>query len=61
MATRSIAATLEAPQPRPIYKLSFSRDGHWLAVALSGGEIQLWDVPVIQSRLQSARFGLGLE
>jgi len=61
MATRTIAATLEAPQPRAIYKLSFSRDGYWLAAALAGGEIQLWDLPVIQSRLQSSSFGLGRE
>ncbi len=61
MATRTIVATLEAPQPRAIYKLIFSRDGHWLAAALAGGEIQLWDLPVIQSRLQSGGFGLGRE
>jgi WD40 repeat protein len=59
MATRTIAATLEAPQPRAIYKLSFSRDGQWLGAALAGGEIQLWDLPVIHSRLQSGSFGLG--
>ena len=29
--------------------------------ALAGGEIQLWDLPVIQSRLQSSSFGLGRE
>jgi WD40 repeat protein len=61
MATRTIAATLEAPQPRAIYKLSFSRDGRWLAAALAGGEIQLWDLPIIQSRLQSSGFAFGRE
>lgn len=59
MATRTVAATLESPQPRAIYKLSFSRDGRWLAAAMAGGEIQLWDVPAIQSRLQSSGFSFG--
>lgn len=61
MLTRGIVATLEAPQPRAIYKLGFSKDGRWLAAALAGGEIQIWDLPVIQSRLQSGSFGLGRE
>ena len=61
MATRTIVARLEAPQARPIYKLSFSQDGRWLAAALAGGEIQLWNLPVIQSRLESGSFGLGPE
>ena len=61
MSTRTIVARLEAPQPRPIYKLSFSQDGRWLAAALAGGEIQLWDLPVIESRLLGGSFGLGRE
>lgn len=58
LETRAIVATLEAPGSRSIYKLQFSRDGRWLAAALAGGEIQLWDLRVLQSRLESHTFGL---
>ena len=59
MATRTIVAALEAPQPRPIHKLSFSRDGRWLAAALAGGEVHLWDLHFIQSLLATGSLGLG--
>lgn len=61
LSTRAVVATLEAPQSRSIYKLAFSRDRRWLGAAVSGGEIQLWDVPAIQSRLDSDRFGLRIQ
>ncbi len=59
VATRAVVARLEAPQARSIYRMAFSADGHWLAVAVAGGEIQLWDIPTVQSRCDGERFGLG--
>jgi WD40 repeat protein len=58
LSTRTVVATLEGPVARPIYRVTFSRDGNWLAVALAGGEIQLWNLHAIQTRLASPILGL---
>ena len=50
LARREIAVTLEAPSGRLIYKLDFSPDDRWLAAACARGEIQLWDLRVVNGR-----------
>ena len=44
LVRHEIAATLEAPSGRLIYKLDFSPDNRWLAIACARGEIQLWNL-----------------
>jgi len=50
LSRREIAATLEAPSERLIYKLDFSPDNRWLATACSRGEVQLWDLNVVRGQ-----------
>ena len=47
---REVAATLEASSGRLIYKVRFSPDNRWLAVASARGDIQLWDLRVVNGR-----------
>ena len=47
---REVAATLEAPSGRLIYKVRFSPDNRWLAAACARGEVQLWDLQVVNGR-----------
>ena len=49
-ARREVAATLEAPSGRLIYKVRFSPDNRWLATACARGEIQLWDLRVVNGQ-----------
>lgn len=51
LATRRIAATLEAPEGRVLYQLSFSPDLRWLLAASAQGEIQAWDITHLRSLL----------
>ncbi len=52
LARRAIVATLEAPSGRLIYKLDFSPDRRWLAAACAQGQIQLWDLTVVNAQLE---------
>ncbi len=51
LASRTIAATLEAPEGRVLYQLSFSPDLRWLLAASAQGEIQAWDIARLRSLL----------
>lgn len=51
LARREVAAALEAPSRRLIYRLAFSPDRRWLAAACARGEIQLWDLNVASQRI----------
>jgi WD40 repeat protein len=53
LARREITATLEAPSQRLIYKLDFSPDDRWLAAACARGEIHLWDLAAMNSRIET--------
>ena len=55
VATRRIAATLEAPGRGLIYGLDFSRDNRWLAAASARGEVQIWDLNAVMA--EARRFG----
>jgi WD40 repeat protein len=52
---RSVAATLEAPSGRLIYKVRFSPDNRWLAAACARGEVQLWDLVALNGRMQDVQ------
>jgi WD40 repeat protein len=56
---RSLAATLQAPRARDIYHLKFSRDNRWLGAATANGEVHLWNLPALRTRL--AELGLDWE
>jgi WD40 repeat protein len=51
LASRTIVATLEAPEGRVLYQLSFSPDLRWLLAASAQGEIQAWDIAHLRSLL----------
>lgn len=57
LARREIAATLEAPGGRLIYKLDFSPDNRWIATACARGEVQLWDMAAMNSRMGTEAAG----
>lgn len=51
VARLEIAAVLEAPSRRMIYRVAFSPDHRWLAAACARGEIQLWELNVAARRM----------
>lgn len=55
LSRREIVATLEAPSARLIYKLDFSPDNRWLAVGCARGEVQLWDMTLLRTRLNGEK------
>jgi len=56
LARREIAATLESPSGRLIYKLDFSPDNRWLATACTRGEVHLWDMRMVRSTAKQVDF-----
>jgi serine/threonine protein kinase/WD40 repeat protein len=55
-ATGREIATLSAPDPQIINSLCFSPDGGQLAVATNNHTIQLWDLRLIQRKLDESNF-----
>jgi hypothetical protein len=48
-------ATLEAPDPKMLSRMHFSRDGSQLAAVSGNHVIQLWDLPLIREKLATMR------